>query len=120
MAVTHMARMVRFYNTVFESELTPFTPAPFDEKKTTFYRGTLAGINLLFCPNDIAGVEATTNRHQFNFVVGDVFLVMQMALQHGGSQIDGPQIVDGVITASVRDPDGNSIEFIQLKDNDTA
>ena len=107
--------MIRFYNAVFEADLTPFTPAPFRENDAiVFYRGHLAGINLLLCPNEVAGVEAHTNRQQFNFAVADVFEVMRIALQSGGSQIDGPQIVEGVITASVRDPDGNSIEFIQL------
>ncbi len=112
--------MIRFYNAVFEANLTPFTPAPFsDDDEMIFYRGHLAGINLLFCPNDIAGIEADTNRQQFNFAVKDVVQVMRTALQSGGVQIDAPQIVEGVITASVRDPDGNSIEFVQLTIQDS-
>ena len=115
MAVSDMQKMVQFYNAVFASNLTPFTPALFEEQGAVFYRGSLAGVNLLMCPNEIAGVEAVTNRQQFNFAVDDVFAVMRIALTSGGEQIDGPRIVEGVITASVRDPDGNSIEFIQLQ-----
>lgn len=116
--------MTRFYNVVFEANLTPFVPAPFrenaDTDDVTFYRGHLVGINLLFCPNAVAGIEARTNRQQFNFAVDDVVRVMRIALQSGGTQIDAPQLVDDVLTASVRDPDGNSIEFIQLETDTTS
>lgn len=108
-AVTHMEKMVAFYNAVFAAELTPFEPF----EGVTMYRGQLAGINLLFCPNQVAQVQAQQNRQQFNFWVDDVFKVMQVALKAGGTQLDAPKIVESIITGSVYDPDGNSIEFVQ-------
>ena len=79
----------------------------------TAYRGTLAGINVLMCPNAVAGVEAKQNRQQFDFLVDDVQSAMTAALANGGTELSAAQEQNGVTVGSVYDPDGNSIVFMQ-------
>jgi catechol 2,3-dioxygenase-like lactoylglutathione lyase family enzyme len=100
-AVTHIEDMVAFYNEVCHAHLVPQLP---------FYRGELAGIDLLFCPNEIAGVDAKQNRQQFRFEVDDIHTVLEAVRQNGG-EILNEGIENGVRLVGVRDPDGNTIEF---------
>lgn len=111
LATTNMTAMVRFYNEVFGAEL---EPAPqYGATTPAFHQGNLAGVNLLLCPNQIAGVKAAQNRHQLRFAVTDIETAVQTVQAAGGK-------VDGKITEqhsekriAVRDPDGNTIEFTQ-------
>jgi predicted enzyme related to lactoylglutathione lyase len=96
--------MVRFYDTLFGSALQPV--AAFG---TTLYRGQLHGLPLLICPNDIAGVDAAQNRHQFTYETPDLAKVIETVLAAGGvvrEQADA--------TATVLDPDGNTIVFTEV------
>ena len=108
-AVNRMAEMVRFYNAVFDAGLEPFGP----EGAVRFHRGKLDGKTLIFCPNTIAEVDAQQNRQQFHFAVEDVDHVMQQALNNGGQEYTPLQDNGQTRSASVADPDGNTMEFIQ-------
>lgn len=102
-AAANMALMCRFYDGVFVANLKPF-----DAYGTTLYRGNLAGVELVLCPNDLLQIEAPKNRQQLQFAVDDVAAVVATAVAHGGTLI-------GEITAEaggVVDPDGNSIELV--------
>jgi predicted enzyme related to lactoylglutathione lyase len=102
-AVTHMPEMVAFYNAVLDTHLVAAAP---------FYRGNLAGIDLLFCPNQIAGVEAKQNRQQFRLEVDDLSAVLQRVKENGG-QILNEGEESGRRLAGIRDPDGNTLELVQ-------
>jgi predicted enzyme related to lactoylglutathione lyase len=106
LATTHMPEMVRFYNTLFGSELQPT-----EISGTTLYRGTLAGIPLLLCPNEIAGVEAEQSRHQLAIRVAELTTLLELVETAGGS-LETP-ITDSMTSAILRDPDGNTIEITQ-------
>lgn len=107
LATTHTAAMVAFYNSVFDANLVPVAAYG-----STLYKGALAGIALLFCPNEIAGVQAEQNRHQLRFTVPDLEQVLASVRAAGGS-VDADQSGDQTGRAVVRDPDGNTIEFVQ-------
>lgn len=103
LATIHMPEMVRFYNTLFGTELQPT-----EAYGTTLYRGTLAGIPLLLCPNEIAGVEAEQSRHQLAIRVADLSTLLELVETAGGS-LETP-LTDAVTHVTLRDPDGNTIE----------
>lgn len=108
LATTHMNAMVRFYNLVFDANL---QPQP--ELGAGFHQGVLSGLTLLLCPNDIAGVDASSNRHQLRFTVNDIDEVLRRT-QAAGGKVEGKIVqVGSERLAAVRDPDGNTIEFNQ-------
>ena len=102
-AVTDMSAMRRFYDTVFDAGLHPISAYG-----TTLYEGQLAGLELLMCPNEIAGVEAQQNRKQLRIAVPDLDAITQRATVAGGSIRNQTADLLGVV-----DPDGNTIEFVQ-------
>jgi predicted enzyme related to lactoylglutathione lyase len=75
------------------------------------YHGTLAGIPLLICPNEIAGVKAEQSRHQLAFRVADLASLLARAKEAGGS-IETP-VTESTTSAILRDPDGNTVEVTQ-------
>lgn len=105
LATTNTESMVRFYNEVFDATLQP-VPA----FGTTLYRGSLAGTELQICSNEIAGVDARQNRHQFHYVVVDIEAIRKRVLASGGT-LDNPGETEPT-SLTVRDPDGNSIVFV--------
>ncbi len=95
--------MVAFYDGFFGADLQPFEA--FGAK---LWRGNLGGIPLLLCPNSIAGVEATRNRHQLNYRTPDLAAAIEAARLAGG------QVRDETDTsATILDPDGNTIVVLQ-------
>lgn len=106
LAVTHMPEMVAFYDAVFHANLKPLGDGP-------LYKGTFAGQVLVICPNDIAGVEAKQNRHQFRLAVPNLPALQQTVLDSGGQIINRGKDADGKPIIGVRDPDGNTYEFVQ-------
>ena len=106
LATTRMPEMVRFYDALFDTELQAT-----EAYGTTLYRGTLAGVPLLLCPNEIAGVEAEQSRHQLAFRVGDLSAFLQL-VETAGGVIETP-ITDSMASAVLRDPDRNTIEITQ-------
>ncbi len=102
-------KMVRFYNGVFASGLEPF-----DAFGTVMYRGQLAGIELLFCPNEILGIEAEKNRQQLSFEVNDLETTVADVQRYGGEKAGEIQEHPDGRVCGVKDPDGNTIEFVDL------
>ena len=108
-AAINMTRMVRFYNAVFDAGLKA-TVHIGDEQ---FYAGTFCGMKVTFCPNTIAGVIAEQNRQQFRFQVTDIHAVMETGIANHGSEINPIEEYKGAKVASLADPDGNTIEFVE-------
>lgn len=104
LATTDMTAMVEFYNTVFGSGLEPI------DSPDSFHLGSLCGISLLMCPNEIADVDARQNRHQFKISVPDMDTALDAVMDAGGVVItDGIQNDRRV--AGISDPDGNTYEL---------
>lgn len=106
LATTRTPEMVKFYDTLFSTALQAR-----DVYGTTLYRGSLAGIPLIICPNEIAGVEAEQSRHQLALRVVDLSSLLQN-VERAGGVIETPA-ADSLTSAILRDPDGNTIEVIQ-------
>ncbi len=108
-AAINMIQMVEFYNAVFDARLKA-TVHIGDEQ---FYAGSLCGMKLTFCPNTIAGVIAEQNRQQFRFQVVDIEAVMAKGMANHGNEINPIEEYKGAKVASLADPDGNTIEFVE-------
>ena len=106
LATTRTPEMVKFYDSLFGTTLQAT-----EVHGTTLYRGTLAGIPLVICPNEIAGVEAEQSRHQLTLRVADLSSLLQMVEAAGG--IIESTTTDSLTSAILRDPDGNTIEVTQ-------
>ena len=109
-AITNMKQMLDFYSNVFNVK--------FEAKKmygTTLYTGVWGGLNLLFCPAEIAGNTAIQNRHQFDITVPDLQSIIGLATKHGGKLMG--EIAEDRHSRSIGiyDPDNNSITFKQVK-----
>ena len=109
-AAIRMEQMVEFYNAVFDARLQP-TVHIGDQQ---FYGGKISDLELVLCPNTIAGVIAEQNRQQFRFAVCDLSKVIERGLAHYGSEINPIDEYKGAKVASLADPDGNTIEFVEL------
>ncbi len=110
LATINMPAMKNFYEAVFNADLQ--AQALFG---TTLYAGKLGDLGFVLCPNEIAGVKAERNRHQLRFSVNDIAAIMRSALANGATRLNEIVEQDGVQLAAVRDPDGNSIEFMQAR-----
>jgi len=108
LATTRTEEMVRFYDTLFDTQLQAM-----EIQGATFYNGTLAGIPILICPNEIARVEAEQSRHQLAIQVGDLNSLLGQVESVGG-RIETP-MTESMMEAIVRDPDGNTIEVVQVE-----
>lgn len=107
-AVGAMKPMVAFYSAVLGLK--------FVEREMfgrTLSSARFGDIDVLFCPKDLAGVEAETNTIQLRFVVDDAALAFAQGMKFGGIAITEPAEVEGSLQASLRDPDGNSLELTQ-------
>ncbi|NIT72287.1 hypothetical protein GWO43_15700 [candidate division KSB1 bacterium] len=73
--------------------------------------GEIGGITLKLVPLRTSMDFEDYLSHQLGFIVPNVETVIDLAIKHGGRQ-DGEILRDGEnIHASVRDPDGNTIEL---------
>ena len=108
-AAINMREMVEFYNAVFDARLKATVHIGAEQ----FYAGSLCGMKITFCPNSIAGVIAEQNRQQFRFQVGDIETVMAKGVAHHGNEINPIEEYKGAKVASLADPDGNTIEFVE-------
>jgi len=108
LAATNLEAMASFYNATFAADLRPIAA-----HGTTLYRGALHNVVFLLCPNSLAGVEAAQNRHQFTYAVTDLDAVLARATGAGGSLSGAPQQQAGQRSATVIDPDGNTVVFTQ-------
>jgi len=106
-ACTDISAMTAFYSKVFNVK--------FQEHDLGFkmYSAKIGDISFLFCPNDIAGVKAEQNRHQFDYLTDNIQEVIENALITGGS-IHSELLKAGTeSTVTLFDPDGNTMNFIQ-------
>jgi hypothetical protein len=71
---------VNFYRNLFGS-----TFEPLDVMGYELYTGRLLGMDFLFTPNAIAGVEAKQSRHQFDVVVADMESALRRVVESGGT-----------------------------------
>ena len=106
LAATRIPEMVKFYDTLFGTELQAIAAYG-----TTLYHGRLAGIPLVICPNEIAGVKAEQSRHQLTLRVADLLGLLQIVEIAGGGIHSSA--AEAIISAILRDPDGNTIEVVQ-------
>lgn len=107
-AITNIDMMVQFYETVFRCE--------FSKKEafgTTLYFGKLGDMDLLLCPNHVAGVEAKQNRQQFDFRVSDLDSIIHNVEISGGRLQGEISVMETLKAATIMDPDGNTIVFIE-------
>ncbi len=109
LAAEDIEEMVRFYDAVFYCNLMPYQP--FGD--VNGYRGTLAGIEFVLVPNQIAQVDARQNRQQLQFAVDDVEAMIDRAIASGGNPLDEAEVRRGRMSGAVFDPDGNSIVFVE-------
>lgn len=109
-ATLNMQEMVAFYNAVFGARLKQTVHIGAEQ----FYGGAIGEIELTLCPNAIAGVVAEQNRQQFRFQVSDIEAVMSRGMANHGSEINPVDEYKGAKVASLADPDGNTIEFVEL------
>jgi predicted enzyme related to lactoylglutathione lyase len=103
LAVEDIDLMVGFYNEVFDCGLEPISRSP-------LAKGTLAGIELVLCPNSIAEVVADQNRHQLRIGVDDAEALALRVEQAGGSVLN--RSADGSKIVGISDPEGNTYEII--------
>lgn len=109
-ATVNMKQAVKFYNAVFDAQLKQTVHIGPEQ----FYGGKIGDIELTLCPNAIAGVVAEQNRQQFRFEVDDIESVMENGLANHGSEVNPIDEYKGAKVASLADPDGNTIEFVEL------
>ena len=100
--------MMHFYNSVFAADLQPF-----DALGTTLYRGQIAGLRLIFSPNDLLEIRAEKNRQQLSFAIDDLDEMVRLALNHGGTQTQAISGGPNGRACGIADPDGNTIELTE-------
>ena len=102
--------MVDFYTEAFGAKFRAVDTGPI---RSQF--GEVAGLTLKFVPIRDAADFENFPVHQLGFQVADVDRVIAIALKHGGRVQDKPVREQGRVHASVRDPDGNTIELYGVK-----
>ncbi|HEY1014405.1 MAG TPA: VOC family protein [Herpetosiphonaceae bacterium] len=108
LATTHTEAMVRFYATTFATAFTPLEVAG-----TTLYRGRMHGLTFILCPNTLAGVQAERSRHQLTYATPDLAATLARAVDGGGTIDAAANGHQPGTSVTVRDPDDNSILFLQ-------
>ncbi len=104
--VCRMDEMVAFYSQAFDAVFRPV-----DTFGLTSRFGEVAGVTLKFVPLRDATDFDGYPLHQLGFEVTDVHSVLRLAVQHGGRQ-EGEMVVSADrVHASVRVPDGNTLEL---------
>jgi predicted enzyme related to lactoylglutathione lyase len=108
LATTRTPEMVQFYTTVFALDLQPVSAYG-----TILYQGMLHNTTFVLCPNTLAEVQADQSRHQFTYTVSDLATIVKRTIAAGGMVQEQTSASDRSATTTIRDPDGNSIVFIQ-------
>lgn len=108
LACTNLEKMTEFYSSVFNVN---FSEHEFPSFK--MYSGKIGDVNFLFCPNEIAGVEAKQNRHQFDYSTDNIDEVIEKGIYSGGRIHTDLQKTENESFVCLFDPDGNTINFIQ-------
>lgn len=108
MAITNMGPMVKFYEGVFDIHFTSQ-----ELEGHTLHNGEWDRFKLLFCPAELAGIDASQNRHQFDVEVPDLDACVQKVLDMGGTLIGDIVVNEFGKQVGIRDCDGNSMTLIQ-------
>ncbi|MBS1911298.1 MAG: hypothetical protein JST22_04875 [Bacteroidetes bacterium] len=108
LATINTEGMVQFYQRVFEMR---FKKLPIEG--AYIYTGRIFGVDFVFIPNEVAKVRADRNRHEFNVVVPDIDVAVKRVVNTGGTLLKGPSNGDTERSATVTDPDGNSLVLVQ-------
>jgi predicted enzyme related to lactoylglutathione lyase len=106
--VHHLTRMEAFYGEAFG-----FT---FRDERTgqmTSRFGRVGDLTIKLVPIRTTADFVEFPVHQPGFEVPDVERVIAIAKKHGGAALHGPTRDGARLTASVRDPDGNTLELYQ-------
>lgn len=101
--------MVNFYNQLLNANFSPFNAKDF-----IFYKGKIGDIDLLFCPNEMLGIKAEKNNIQFTVQVPNLQEILTKVTQYGGEQIQEINKGKRQSSVGILDPDGNSIELIEI------
>lgn len=107
-ACSDLLKMKAFYSNVFNEPFIKHEMPGF-----TIFTAKIGEINFLFCPNQIAGVIAEQNRHQFDYIVENLDSVIELCKKNGGQVYGEVQRSLEEKSATIIDPDGNTINFIQ-------
>ncbi len=110
LAAFQIRAMKKFYSLVFDYR---FVKEVYDD--TILYSGKIGEMAILLCPNELANVNAEQNRHQFEFIVSDLELISNKVIEGGGSLQGGITNTETGKSLYVKDPDGNSIVFVEEK-----
>ena len=106
--VHHLARMEAFYSEAFGFV--------FRDEETGAMRsrfGTAGELTVKLVPIREAVDFVGFPVHQPGFEVTDIERVIAIATRQGGALLHAPTRAGGRMTASVRDPDGNTVELYQ-------
>lgn len=109
LAVYDMPAMLNFYERVFGMQFEASKMQGF-----TLYRSELDNLKVLFCPAELAQVEAGRNRHQFDIRCEDLDEMIAKVTAHGGQLMQEPQQLGALKRVGVMDPDGNSLVLESL------
>jgi predicted enzyme related to lactoylglutathione lyase len=100
--------MKRFYGALFGMQ---FDPRP--TSGMTVWRGTVGELELILAPMrrqpDFDGFPI----HQLSLGVDDLERALEVALDAGGTLLQGARKLDGARCASLRDVDGNTLVLVQ-------
>ena len=107
-ACVEVDAMADFYRAVLDTPFERVDAGPFH-----LYNGDLGGVGICLLPAGVAGIEADENRHQLTITVDALEPVIDQATAHGGSLLDDITERGDTRSCSVRDPDGNSLEFVE-------
>jgi predicted enzyme related to lactoylglutathione lyase len=103
--------MVHFYNAVLGCNLEPMDR---EIAGHTLYEGKLGDFKLVLCPNALVQIKAERNRHQMHFSVSDIESIVEATVSNGGSMFQELSAANGVKTATISDPDQNTIVLTQI------
>lgn len=95
-----------FYTEAFGFRFAPATLGPLH-----CWFGEHDGLTLKLVPLRDSANFGDFPVHQLGFAVADIDAAIALALAHGGSVQDSPTLTDNRHQASIRDPDGNTIEI---------
>ena len=107
--VHNQQAMVAFYTEAFGAR---FRAVDTGGLRSQF--GEVAGLTLKFVPIRAAADFENFPVHQLGFEVADIDRVIAIALKHGGRVQDKPVRDRDRVHASIRDPDGNTIELYRV------
>lgn len=110
MAVFNMDAMIQFYNHVFGINFKKENM--FD---TVLYKCHWGGLDVLFCPAELANNSSDQNRHQFDIIVDNIEEAVKQVIMNEGKLISKIKQGENYISVGIKDPDNNSIVLKQKR-----